>query len=275
MMIGYWLFSTDVDKVKPEDLENMKNKDVTDVFVVTRSASGNIFRDKIEKSVQIFHNVGIKVHAWVFCFKNEGKFVNPSTCGESYKQNLVELVGEIAREYNIDGVHLDYIRYSGTGNGNVAWQQDGGLQKAIDNILFVVSGVREVIDGLNSKKGKVKQEILLSAAVMPEGPVNAKLYGQDYGQLANYLDFFVPMTYKGNYKKGSGWVTTAIKYIVCHVKGKPVYSGLTTYFSDWDTRNLTQSELEEDVKGALVGGASGFVLFKWAYGCKTVPVILE
>ena len=34
---------------------------------------------------------------------------------------------------------------------------------------------------------------------MPEGSSNSYYYGQDYSQMSKYLDFIVPMIYKGNY----------------------------------------------------------------------------
>ena len=106
---------------------------------------------------------------------------------------------------------------------------------------------------------------------MPEGANNAYNYGQNYTQLADYLDFFVSMTYEGNYNANDAWITSATKYIVDHAKGKPVYSGLTTYWSDTNTRVLSNDEL--DAEAAKLGGADGFVLFRYGIG-SYVPTLI-
>jgi transglutaminase-like putative cysteine protease len=98
---------------------------------------------------------------------------------------------------------------------------------------------------------------------MPEGSANAHYYGQDYGQLAKYLDFLVPMIYKGNYGKNTAWIGTTTKYIVSKANGKPVIVGLQTYKSDSNLAKLTATELNQDIKAATDNGASGYALFRY------------
>ena len=52
--------------------------------------------------------------------------------------------------------------------------------------------------------------------------------------------------------------------------GKPVYTGLTIFYSDFNLRSLTSTEFKNDVLAAKKGGASGFALFKYNYGCVSV-----
>jgi myo-inositol-1(or 4)-monophosphatase len=54
-------------------------------------------------------------------------------------------------------------------------------------------------------------------------------------------------------------------------EGKPVYAGLTTYWSDWDHRSLSPSELDADVSSAKAGGAAGYVLFRYNDGTSYIP----
>jgi transglutaminase-like putative cysteine protease len=98
---------------------------------------------------------------------------------------------------------------------------------------------------------------------MPEGANNAYYYGQDYGQLAKYLDFLVPMVYKGNYKKNSTWIGTTTKWIVEHSGGKPVIIGLQTYENDTNTTPIPAGELNEDINAAIKNNASGYALFRY------------
>lgn len=177
----------------------------------------------------------------------------------TFNNNLINFI-RIVATYNVDGIHLDYVRYSGVASkGHAAWQEPGGQAAAVNAVTNFVSVVRSNIKSVNP-------DILLSAALMPETYNNANFYGQDYGRLSSYLDFFVPMTYEGNYNAGDSWITNTVAYIVARANGKPVYSGLTTYYSDSNTRTLTNEELHNNAQAASDGGADGIVLFRYGIG---------
>ena len=178
----------------------------------------------------------------------------------TYYKKLLAGIKYINNNYAVAGIHLDYVRYSGCAEKHhAAYQQLGGVNGGVNAVTSFVKRVRSVV---------TKQ---LSAAVMPEGVNNSYYYGQDYGKLAEYLNFFVPMTYQGNYGETNAWITDKVKYIVSQAKGKPVYAGLTTYGSDGNVKSLSLNALQNDVKSARDGGASGFVLFRYGFGCSSVP----
>ncbi|MGB9979865.1 hypothetical protein [Methanobacterium sp.] len=178
----------------------------------------------------------------------------------TYYKKLLAGIKYINNNYAVAGIHLDYVRYSGCAEKNhAAYQQPGGVDGGVNAVTNFVKRVRSIV---------TKQ---LSAAVMPEGVNNSYYYGQNYGKLADYLNFFVPMTYQGNYGATNAWITNKIKYIVSQAKGKPVYAGLTTYGSDGNVKALSLNALQKDVESARVGGAAGFVLFRYGYGCSSVP----
>ena len=166
---------------------------------------------------------------------------------KTYNNKLIEAIADITTNYNIAGIHLDYVRYPGTAN------KYSGSTSAITNF------VHTVYDTVKN----IKPKVAVSAALMPEGSENAKYYGQDYSQLSQYLDFLVPMMYKGNYGKTTAWVGTTTKYIVSHANGKPVIVGLQTYESDSNLSKLPLSELMQDTKAATDNGASGYLLFRY------------
>ena len=178
----------------------------------------------------------------------------------TYYKKLLAGIKYINNNYAVAGIHLDYVRYSGCAEKHhAAYQQLGGVNGGVNAVTSFVKRVRSVV---------TKQ---LSAAVMPEGVNNSYYYGQDYGKLAEYLNFFVPMTYQGNYGETNAWITDKVKYIVSQAKGKPVYAGLTTYGSDGNVKSLSLNALQNDVKSARDGGASGFVLFRYGFGGSSVP----
>lgn len=351
VMKGYWMFSQDVNSANATKL---KSKGITDVFVLTRGVTGVYHYKELQAAIKKFHPYGIKVHAWIVCFKDDNHFVNPSGCYSytvkvyvkttkylstkkiaykvktkkwykswykswhkycgkwrytwsytwkytwkyatkykykkawkykpvyryekrtghnlTYNNQLISEIASIARKYNIDGIHLDYVRYSGTAKyGNAAYQQPGGVDAAVNAVTAFVRSVSSKINSTNNLDITGKPHIKLSAAVMPEGVKNTYYYGQDYGKLTNYLDFLVPMTYHGNYNANNAWITKQIQYIVSEVKGKPVYAGLTTYCSDSNLKSVSLDALQNDVNSAKIGGAAGFVLFRYNFGCSYVP----
>lgn len=170
----------------------------------------------------------------------------------SYQDSLIKGINYITANYDVDGIHLDYVRYPGTAH------YYKGATNIITNFVAKVHA-------------NIPNDVQLSCAVMSEGSSNAYYYGQDYSQLTKYVDFLAPMTYAGNYNQGNAWITSMTKYIVAHSNGKPVYTGLTTYYSDFNLRTLAASELYYDVQSAKKGGAKGFVLFRYGYGTTSVP----
>ena len=86
---------------------------------------------------------------------------------------------------------------------------------------------------------------------MPECSINSYYYGQNYGQLALYLDFLVPMIYKGNYNQNTNWIATTTHYIKIHSNGRPVVAGLQSYSSDAKPIPLSASGLKSDIKATL------------------------
>ncbi|MEN6330202.1 MAG: pseudomurein-binding repeat-containing protein [Methanobacteriaceae archaeon] len=166
-----------------------------------------------------------------------------------YNDALVSSIADMTQNYDIDGIHLDYVRYPGT-----AYLHSGGTEA-------ITAFVKRVSETINS----IKPKVALSAALMPEGSVNGYYYGQDYEQLSQYLDFLVPMIYKGNYRQDTAWIGRTTAYIVNHSNGKPVISGLQTYESDNNLTALSASEINLDIQSALSNGASGYALFRYGW----------
>lgn len=171
----------------------------------------------------------------------------------TYNDALVSSIAGMTRDCDIDGIHLDYIRYPGT-----AYLHPGGTEA-------ITAFVKRVSETVNS----IKPKVALSAALMPEGSVNGYYYGQDYGQLSQYLDFLVPMIYKGNYRQDTSWIGRTTANIVSYSNGKPVISGIQTYKSDDNLVALSASEINQDIQSALSNGASGYALFRYGWLDKT------
>ncbi|CDG64787.1 transglutaminase domain-containing protein [Methanobacterium sp. MB1] len=240
------------DEAASVNLDELLKSGITDVFVKANRFYSPNYTTVLTDTLNKFNGTGIRIHAWVSCFiDGQEKWVNPVN-NTAFNEQLVSYIVNIAKNYDIDGIHLDYVRYPGT-----AYKYEGGTE-AITNFVKTVD---EALHAINPN-------IALSAALMPEGAVNAYYYGQDYAALSEYLDFLVPMVYKGNYNKDTNWIGATTKWIVEH-SSKPVVVGLQSYGSDSNITKLPASELNNDIKTALSNGASGYALFRYGLVDKT------
>ena len=254
-MKAVWLKAEDVSTLNVKTLQNLG---ITDVFVKTNLISSPTYQSVLTAVLQKLNGTNIRVHAWITCFVDaNGNWVNPAN--ETQRAFLINSITDIVKNYDIDGINLDYVRYPGT-----AYKYTG----ATSTITSFVQLVYDTVKSTNSL-------MAVSADLMPEGSINAYYYGQDYAQLAKYLDFMVPMIYKGNYgfnsstgtssggKSGADWIGSTVAYIVSQANGTPVVAGLQTYRSDSNVTAIPASELQNDVNAAINNGSSGYALFRY------------
>ena len=187
-------------------------------------------------------------YRWVYKWNYQYAYRNEVRTGydTSRINSLITSISDITRNYDIDGIQLDYVRYPGT-----AYKHNG--------TAVITSFVKNVYNTVK----QIKPKVAISAAVMPERSQNGYYYGQEYAKLAPYLDFIVPMIYKGNYREDTEWIGSTAKWIVQNFGGKPVLAGLQTYESDNNLTKLPADELKKDVESSIENGASGYVLFRY------------
>lgn len=232
---AYWVWAKNAMDI---DVNLIREKGITDLFVLVYRFGGDYDYNTFLPKVIAKFGGNPRIHAWMICFKgSDGKWITPAD--EGFKNKLFEILDKINAMPGLSGIHLDYIRYPGNANGQTNYIND------------FVSKVRQ----------KYPDKIL-SAALMPEGESNAKYYGQDYAELAKYLDWLCPMIYKGNYKTDTAWIGKTTAYISNKAPDK-VIAGLQTYKSDDDPTKLSELELSGDIAAALEYGAKGFALFRW------------
>lgn len=195
--------------------------------------------DQLVQCLAACRKYGLQCHVWKVCWnlgsatprsfaermKQEGRMqvkydgtANDSWLCPSHPLNQqleIDAMIEVATQYDVDGVHFDYIRYpdrdgcfcagcrerfekvAGTRVGH--WPADVRNEKTLatqwldfrrDNITRVVAGVSEAI---RTKKPQVK----VSAAVFRNWPADRDSVGQDWKLWCDrgYLDFVCPMDY--------------------------------------------------------------------------------
>jgi len=242
---GLWL---SVDDVKNVNADELKNSGITDVFVKANRISDPLYPSVLTSIINKLKGTGIRIHAWITCFVDQnGNWIDPKNV--TNQNSIIKEITDITKNYNINGIFLDYVRYPGT-----AYKTAGATNTITSFVAKVYNTVKSI-----------KPKVAVSAALMPEGAVNSYYYGQDYSQLSKYLDFLVPMVYSGNYNENTSWITSTTKYIVAHSNGKPVIAGLQTYRSDTNLTVIPASEIRTNINSAVKGGASGYALFRYGW----------
>jgi uncharacterized lipoprotein YddW (UPF0748 family) len=182
---------------------------------------------------------------------------------------------EIATNYDVAGIHFDYIRYPGEegcycpgcrqrfeARENLKvdkWPGDvisGSLRQKYlqfrrDNITQLVAAVSEQVRNL-----KVRPGIKISAAVFPDWPSARDQIGQDWKLWCEkgYLDFVCPMQYTDSAPLFDARTAQTVKWAGPKV---PVMPGIGA------TLGLAPDGTLQQVLLARKRGAAGFVLFNY------------
>ncbi len=204
-------------------------------------------------------------YKWKYVWKTKTTYKNVVTTQKktglntTYNTQVINASINMVKNCGIDGINLDYLRYPGT------------AYKYTNSAQTITSFVKSIYNSVKA----VNSSVAVSADLMPEGKMNAYYYGQNYTQLAKYLDFMVPLVYKSSYgynsskgtsstgKNGTSWIGSSIAYIVSQSNGTPVVAGLQTYRSANNATAIPVNELQNDINAAVKNGASGYALFRY------------
>ena len=329
-MLGVWMWPESLRLRGAEAVfDACRRAGVTDVFFLTKGLAGTTAfltplappmspgRDLLREALDAAHRRGLRLHAWVtsasdarykaehpesgLCHYARGRDRDiVSIAHEPYIRFMQGLLADLVRRFEVDGVHLDYIRYNhllygwsaedqadyaarGVDLASVRRLMDqtfyGGAEsgEAIfdafrrgDPDVIRLAGVRRarVNAFAHALAGALRAEksgLVLSAALMPEGAYDdlafADLhYGQNYADLSALMDAFLPMAYSQAYGKGPEWVGQVARGAARH--GVPAVIGLQAY------EGGTGLTLRQDWDAAA--GAAGRCLFRegaaaWAF----------
>lgn len=177
----------------------------------------------------------------------EGKWINPSTCGQKYYNTKISEAKTYANIDNLAGIVLDYLRYPGT------------AYKYKNSVSIINDFARNISNAAKS----INPSLKIGAILMPEESSNIKYYGQDSAKLGNIVDILLPMIYKGNYNKNSAWIKSVSNYFKNHRGNAQVWTVLQSYKSDDNPVKLSVNELRNDAQAGLDGGANGIAYFRF------------
>ncbi len=204
--------------------------------------------DPLAYTVEKSHSKGIKIHAWLNAYyvwsnpvppsdpmhivnmhpewimKGEDgmKFLNPLIPDAA--DFLFDTYLEVANNYNVDGIHFDYIRFPGIVSGFDADRSYAyGIKYGIDPeellssrkfakarygntkyfrlvrdvISYKCYAVTDLVERISLGIKSLGRNIEVSAAVFPDISIAKDDYGQDWSKWLNdgTVDFVVPMIY--------------------------------------------------------------------------------
>ena len=205
---------------------------------------------------------------------------------EAVREHLAKVFADLGNTENLDGLHLDYIRYPDVILPVALWKQYNLVQneelpqfdycycETCRDIFKKQTGedplklsdppahaawrqyrydsVTKLVNQLvEVAHGKGKQ---ITAAVFPTPSLAKKMVRQDWVHWN--LDAVLPMVYHSFYLEKPEWIERAVKEGVTALPPKrPLYAGL--YLPDLKT----EQEVDEAIQRAMAGGAKGVSLF--------------
>jgi hypothetical protein len=260
----------------------------------------------LANAIAAAHRYGIQIHAWKVCFPmGAAKFRPPGSEPHAFFQKIaandrlirtakgdqtswlnpsdprnhdleVRVAGEVVQRYDVDGYHLDYIRYPAPDEIGVDAHYDNVSRKEFEKSLGhpvknwpndVVAGSLKMQfedwerDNLTRLVKRIRMEVkgkrpgtLLSAAVWRKVHFYRTVIRQDWPRWCRegLLDFVVPMCYE----KDLDEFRTVLARDFAQVCGRvPFMAGIGNY------RLYNVDSVVDQVKVARELGADGFVLF--------------
>ena len=252
--------------------------------------------DPLDRLIKAAHKRGLEVHPW-FCvtyrdpafrkrmpgvdvIDRKGKVVPlPADVHRTaYRDFIVDLMVGVARDYDVDGIHLDYIRSmaqcycpacrqefqakfgrplaEASEQDWVAWQQE-----AIGDI------VRRTAEGVR----RVRPKAMLSAAVFAD-PASGAAQGQDPAGWARqgWLDVVIPMDYK---MQTLGLAASERKFLAALDDDAKLVTGLSLYTRGGEGQATSRqpSLVRQQIRWVRQAGIRGYCLF--VYGHMDDPIL--
>ncbi|WP_455644790.1 hypothetical protein [Methanosphaera sp.] len=234
------LFVSIGSTVTKANVTTWKNSGITDVYVQARASINST--TTLRTVISLCNNTGIRVHAWIVCFKTSDGINMNST-----QQNMITtFIQQVVRIDGVDGICLDYIRYSGS---------TYGVNSSV--VTDFVKKVNTIVKGYD-------KNIILSGTVFPEKGATKTYYGQDCTALSDYLDVIMVMAYRYDYNKNTSWISDVTNYTLTQSVNAKVVSILQTYNTvNGSYVRLNKTTLENDAQAAVDGGSNGYALFKY------------
>jgi len=204
----------------------------------------------------------------------EGRYISPAL-GE-VRSYLSRIITEVLIRYNIDGVHLDYVRYPGREyDFNERIRQQFYRRHGVDPVKVVLEGekvdptveylekwieyrsdhINEQVRSISRRINLLNKNIPLSAAVKPSVDDAYYKFGQNWAGWINdeIVDFVVTMSYFPE----TAWFEDVLNDSLKKVDRRKVIGGIGAY-------KLTPEETANQIKLMFNLKLSGYCIFSYS-----------
>jgi uncharacterized lipoprotein YddW (UPF0748 family) len=253
--------------------------------------------DQLAACIKAAKPYGLRVHAWVICFsttqataaqmeifrKNgwllsgedgrEQPWLDPAA--EQARIYMLNAINEIATKYEVDGIHLDFVRYphySGSlgptvrkrfedsvGKPVASWPADvkSGGKRRVEFMRWRSEQTIGFVASVRSHLRRIAPGKMLTAAVFGKYPACVDSVGQDWHAWIEQglVDYVLPMNYTEDQALFSQWVgdQSATRKLRRHVLPG---IGVTAAES-----RLDASQVIDQIEEARRAGCPGYALF--------------
>jgi uncharacterized lipoprotein YddW (UPF0748 family) len=218
---------------------------------------------------------------------SEGLYLDPAN--PLVRSYFLQVCKEVVEGYDVDGIHLDFIRYPGSRWGFnqgpleafikrwgvdprllSVWVQSPIPERFIEGKLPLhlrwhyyyyslwaeqkSQYVTELVSAIHQAVKSARPRVVLSAAVFPDPQVAYYSKGQDWPTWMErgYLDLVVPMAYHGDRYRVMAQIAEAKRRAQGHV----VFAGLGAWIKD-------PIQIQQEVEGLKGIGVDGFSYFSY------------
>ncbi len=272
-----------------------------DSAILPHSQTFQTYGDQIAQCVEAAHRYGLEVHVWKVNWNLSSApqdFIDSmraqertqvSVTGEpidwlcpSHPDNYqleLDTMLEVAQNYDVDGVHFDYIRYPNsdccyctgclerfqaeTGHHVENWPADAysGPLRA-DYRDWRCQQISRLVQGVSESVHVLKPSLKVSAAVFSRYPSCRDTIGQDWVSWIDngYLDFICPMDYTEDYELFVNLVDEQMSYAAGRI---PLYPGIGAGASN---SILSPDQVIMQILATRAAGTGGFVIFVYNVG---------
>ncbi len=264
--------------------------------ILPRSRTFDRYGDQIAQCLAAAKKHGLEVHVWkvnhnlsgaprefVDKMREEGRlqvFISgdsqPWLCPSHPKNYRLEVDSmlEVAKMYDVDGLHFDYIRYPGshscfcdgceerfqaqTGIKVENWPMDchSGVHKAA-YIQWRCDQISRLVRTVHEEAKQLRPSLDISAAVFGSYPSCRESVAQDWPEWikAGWLDFVCPMDYTNSDPSFRGLIENQLELVGGRI---PVYPGIGCTAS---SSSLSADRVAGQILLTRQFGAAGFTIF--------------
>jgi len=218
---------------------------------------------------------------------SEGLYLDPAN--PQVRDHFLQVCKEVVDRYDLDGIHLDFIRYPGPRWGFNREALEAFIQRwGVDPRLLsrwvrkpmperFIKGelplhlrwhyyyyslwaetksyyITELVRDVHREVTSIRPQVILSAAVLPDPQIAYYLKGQDWPTwlVHGYVDLVAPMAYHGDQMRVVAQLAEAKR----RAGGGMVFAGLGAWIK-------TPAEIQQEVQGLKEIGIDGFCYFSY------------